>query len=726
MAETAIVDSDNRTDLMNHDFVTAVVEQANTAEGARQKHIQNFERYYKKRFGIRPTRSNWPWLNAANLHLPLIDKSIRQAKPKFIRLLEAVNPMATLMSNILGDDLKFVMAIERKFDHMMRFDMKILEKYILGVDKMLEKGYYLAKVVQEFTPIEINETVVVSNLPDEFQQLFANGNDDDIGFALADRFDMDPDDDNDVAQIKIAIAQLRGGKDILKFKRKKDLTDFPSMFIRDPIKILVPSYTTDIQTAQWIRDRMTLSFDSIFSKAQSDVWHKGNTLELLKRLDSNTSRRDKPQTGAPHTRQTEVERLEDIRTGINRPHTSLPDVDEYYFWYHWKGDRLPHPSVLTLHSGHTDLPLRFIKYPYVDTFGRPDLWPIAQVSFEIVSDKYHSQRGFPQMLDSLQTEITNNHNAKQNYLAIATSLNIKAKRNANVSTNWIPGQPLWVNRMDDAEVMQFGEKHDASYDNEERILLGWAEGYIGLENALSRDNSLTEPRTKAEVDKISAIQDEVSYGDSVVVQIGNNKIFNMIWNRWMQYGPDKIKIITPDTGVSEIHKDEIRTRFKLVPTGNVSNSALDSRRQKAIGRLQLYKDDPFINQFELRRQALELDDERLAQILLVPQSEVIQGQVERQILEISMISAGYTVVPKLSDDDATHISVIEDFFGDEKKNKNFPPERLEALILHREAHKLSLEKKKRATSRGGRIQQEISNVAQGTFGREARNAIQET
>ena len=193
----------------------------------------------------------------------------------------------------------------------------------------------------------------------------------------------------------------------------------------------------------------------------------------------------------------------------------------------------------------------------------------------------------------------------------------------------------------------------------------------------------------------------------------------------MQYGSSSIKIQGPDGSVVDIDKDEIRRRFKLRATGTLFNSSPSQNENKAIQRLQLYANNPNVNQAELVRQALLADDERLAEILFVPVGESQQNQIERQIQEIGFMARGYTSIPKLSDDDQTHIQVIDDFLQDPKKNRSFPEDRIEVLMNHRKAHILALEKKKRATSKGGRLQQEIANTARGFSGRQARQAIPE-
>lgn len=726
MPQTKVLDSENRVDLLKsgsgRDAMMRVIDDYRVAYGETMKHRINYQRYFKKRFGIRPSITTWPWRNAANLHLPLIDKTIRRSKPKFMRLIEGVNPIVTLKSNIAGDDMSLIRGVERQFDENLREKMGIVEKTALGIDKMCERGMFIGKVVQEFTPVEVNEVMYMDRLPDswsEFLQSEDGQSDDKLGFAIANRFDMDIDDPASVQQIRDVIAQIRSSVPVVRFKRIVDMTEFPSLYIRDPLRIIVPYDTTDIRYSRLITDRMTMTERDMEAKGNSKVWDPQNTYKLLERIGTAEGRRDRVNYSGDK-QQEYVDTLENIREGVY-PSGSLPEADEHYFYFKAPGDLISKPWVLTVNSENPDLPLRFIPYPYVDQYGRPDCWPFFKVEFEIVNERFHASRGVPQMLDSLQTEVTNNHNAKQNHMTIATSLSIKAKKNSGISTQWIPGQPLWVTRMDDVDVMDIGSK-DISFDNEEKTLTGWADSYMGLmENPLT-NGPTQEGRTEKEIEKISDIQDDVAYGDVVVFQIGMNKGYNMMWNRWMQYGPENIMIQKADGSMQKVEKEELRRRFRLTPTGNLGNSSIAKRKKDALLRLQLYSQNQFVNQHELVKQALILDDERVAEALLLTPQEAQQSQIERQIQEIHMIGMGYTSVPKLSDDDASHISTIDDFVKDPKKMRTFPPDRLPDLLNHRQSHLLSQDRKQRATTKNARLQQEVAKTAQGIFGREARNA----
>lgn len=695
---------------------------AASAENVRSRNILNSERWFKKRFGVRPSVVTWPWRNAANLHMPLVDKTIRRAKPAFANMIGTNYPTVMLESNFHGDDQSLVRGIERRF-HEMLFDedkMNVFLDLCWGIDMMLERGRFITKVIQEFTPVVRTEEITIANLSPEMREFLIapTTTDEQLALELISRYKIDLDDESQVAQVRSAIKQFRAGKPVVRFERKLNTTPFPTLCVRDPNTVLFPSNTTFvISRAEWVRDRVTLDLNAVESRVESGTWDKTNGRLLLDRLTNERSGRGAQPTTLPASGPLEQELA---REGIAQTGTATPQFDEYYIWKRMPGKTLAERMVLTVHPRHPDLPLRLIRYPYTLPDGRPEEWPFDQVMFEIVSERAYAPRGYPQILDSLQTELTNNHNAKQNWMTIANNLNFKAKRNSGVSTQFIPGQPLWVNRMDDAQEINIGQR-DLSFDNEERILKQWAEEYIGiLDQTLTNISGQPERRTKAEIDAVSALQAQVASLDVRVFQACMQRVYRKVWNRWMQYGPDDIELQMSDGSVRTVRKADVRERLKLRTTGDV----FSTNRQLKAARMQnvfaTLRGDPRADQDRLYRAWLTLEDERLAEDVLLSGQQIQQEQVERFVADVDRINKGYTVIPRPSDDNRIALEVVRDFLNDPKKRRNFHPDRLEALRNFYAAHELAAQKKGQATSRGGRMMQEVAATAQGATGREAR------
>ena len=703
--------------------LTGLLSSIASEENNRLQHIQNSARWMKKRFGIRPSQVTWPWKNAANLHMPLTDKTIRRAKPNYANLFGSNYPTVILESNVLGDDQNLVRGIERVF-HAMLFDedqMDIFLPACWGVDLMLERGRAITKVVQQFTPQEQTLEIIIENMPQPMREfvLSPETTDEMLALEISMRYNMTLDSPSDIAEIKNAIRQLRAGQPIVELKRVVNLTPFPTLIVRDPNTVLFPQDTPfQISRARWIRDRVSLTDNDIKQRVEDGIWDKENGEKLLDRL-IDKKRQESSMGNVPL--QTQIEQQELQREGISPiKQAGVHTIDEVYFWKLMPGKKLAERMVLNIHPDHPDLPLRLIRYPYIKPNGDPEDWPFDQLMFEIVSDRAYAPRGYPQLLDSLQTEITNNHNAKMNSMTLSNSLNLKAKRNSGVSTQWQPGQPLWVNRMDDAMEMNLAPK-DMSYDNEETRLKQWAEEYIGiLDSSLTNISGGPERRTGKEIDAISALQANVASLDTRIFQACMQRVYRRIWNRWMQYGPEEISYMSPLGQPVPVSKQELKNRFKIRTIGNIFSTNRQLRANRMGSLYQELAGEPLVDRYKLLMNWLSLEDERMAMDLIKTPEQANQEQVERFIADIDRINKGYTVIPRPSDDNKTAMAVIQDYLNDPVKRRNFSDDRLETLRNFYAAHELALQKKGQATTRGGRAQEEVAKTAQGATGREAR------
>lgn len=711
------------SDVKEKEGLEHFLQEATTEDNNRARLVVNSERWFKKRFGIRPQIVTWPWRNASNLHMPFTDKYVRRNKPTFINLSQTY-PTVALESNVLGDDQELIRGMERWFHGMLHDEDKMATDLSIawGVDIMLgHHGRFITKVVQEFTPITKTEEVIIKKLSSEMQSFLTNPEttDDQLALEMSLQYNMDLSNREDIAQIRLAIRQLRNGNEVIIFEREVNLTPFPSLFVRDPLSILFPSDTTFIiSQGRWIRDRVALSIEDIDNRVQSNNWDKANGNILLDRLRDKF--RGRTVQNPISTIAKGPAQLEEQREGVSPSAFTGPLVDEYYFWRKMPGKRMVERMVLTISPIAPDLPLRLIRYPYLQPNGRPEDWPFDQVQYEIVGDRAYAPRGYPQLLDSLQTAVTNNHNAKQNWMTIANSLNLKVKRNSGVTTQWIPGQPLWVNRQDDVMELNIAPR-DLSFDNEERILKQWGDEYIGImDSTITNQTGTPERRTKAEVDKFSEIQAQVSGLDAFIYQKCMQRVYKRIWNRAMQFGPDEITFLNSLGQVIRIPKTEVQDRFGIVPTGNILNSNRIFMASQAKEIVAATQGSPFVDGFQALSNWLYRVDERLARSILRRPEQVKQQQIERFIDDIMRINAGYTVVPRADDDNQIALAVIEDFLKDPVKRRTFQVDRLETLKNFKEAHELALQKKKQATTRGGRAEQEVAKVAMGARGREAK------
>ena len=669
-------------------------------------------RWFKKRYGVRPAQVNTPWPRAANLHMPLVDKTIRRSKPNFMNLI-TIKPTVTLRNRGTLIDQTTVRLLEEEFHEMLHDQnrMDIFTPVSLSVDRMHQNGFGVLKCVQEFVPHPVDERIEVKNLPPEVLSFISDPNTapGDIILVFSEQYGLDVEDPHDMSQLIKIVRQFRAGDPILRYDRIIDMAKDPTLVSRRPQDVICPVDTHRIQDARWVEDKMQFTVREVLQRGETEQWDPANVKQLVERYAKN----DDPQTVSAGRTQADSEQLEEEhREGVSDGVLRTIPISEFYFWHKWPGEKYSSKSVLLVDPKNTDLPLKFTKYNYVRIDGKAAEWPFRDTFFEVSGERRLSPRGYPQLLDSLQTEITNNHNAKQNYNTIAQSLSFKVRRGSNARTEWIPGQPIYVSRMDDIEQLNIQAK-DASFDNEEQILTRWAEDYTGQFTAiLTSEQNLQEPRTKAEVDTINTAQQQVFSLDVLVFQHCMLGVFKMVWERWMQYAPKAIRLTRADGSQIDVDKNLIK-RIPLMPTGQVGNISPEIRQAKAQQRLATFQGNQFVRQFELVEDALLLDDPRVGERLLLPPNELSQNELERQIDEIGYMNKGYTSIPRPRDDDATHIAVIDDALTDQKKKDGINPKALERIINHRKAHVFQKDLKDRKAQRGQRELLMVKQIAKG-------------
>jgi hypothetical protein len=109
--------------------------------------------------------------------------------------------------------------------------------------------------------------------------------------------------------------------------------------------------------------------------------------------------------------------------------------------------------------------------------------------------------------------------------------------------------------------------------------------------------------------------------DARVFQTRAGGAVRLLYEDWRENagGRTELEIDGRSTAV-EPREMPPEVRFRAVAT--FSKGAGDFQREQALGRLALYRGDPFIDQYQLRRQALMMEGDGLVHSLLIkPQAE---------------------------------------------------------------------------------------------------------
>jgi hypothetical protein len=111
-------------------------------------------------------------------------------------------------------------------------------------------------------------------------------------------------------------------------------------------------------------------------------------------------------------------------------------------------------------------------------------------------------------------------------------------------------------------------------------------------------------------------------------------------------------------------------------------------------RLQMFNNDPFINQSQLRKSVLEADDATLVKRLFQDPDIQASDQAEQQAEEIGILRLGFPAQVKPADDDLVHIQTVMQYIQ-QRAAEGAAPEPIEGQMLqqHLAAHVTQLKEK---------------------------------
>tara|TARA_B100000073_G_C23443213_1_gene456207 strand:- start:129 stop:647 length:519 start_codon:yes stop_codon:yes gene_type:complete len=103
--------------------------------------------------------------------------------------------------------------------------------------------------------------------------------------------------------------------------------------------------------------------------------------------------------------------------------------------------------------------------------------------------------------------------------------------------------------------------------------------------------------------------------------------------------------------------------------------------------MQMFVNDPFIDQGELRKSVLEADDVALVKRLFMDPELKMADQAEDQANELTFMRLGFPAVVKETDDHATHIRTILGYIQlSSQTGRQVEPMEMQRLQEHIQAH----------------------------------------
>ena len=464
----------------------------------------------------------------------------------------------------------------------------------------------------------------------------------------------------------------------------------------DPMYFIVPAYTVDLQDADWAVHVMPMSVGAYKRLAAQLGWKSDSkTIERI--------RGDMDHDSTIPGSSTE-DAAKQLREGI----TYTKNSDGMIVWEVYKKRDDGVWEVYTYSPAAVDLDLRDpMELPY--DHGK---CPFVDFPYEIKDKGWFSPRGVCEILAPFELSMTSMWNHKHDAMTLYNRPLFRAERELPNSINlrFSPGQilPYGV-----APVQM--PQPPVSFDQELNQTRAVAENRIG-----SPDYAMggamgggSDRRTATEIQSINA--QSMQSGDlrARLFRMALGKLYRQAWGLYVQYDSKSLRYRFAEDSL-DADPVALHDQYELEPKGGMDMVSRQMMVQQAINRKQLFMNSPWVDQVELDKSIMELDDPSLIKRLLRDPGQKQQDELEDETKTIPTLLIGRPVPAKPGQNYAGRIGVLMQYLnGAMQQGQQFSPAsknacmvRIDSLlqgyeqVATNEARKLRAEIQKFLTSSG--------------------------
>jgi hypothetical protein len=495
---------------------------------------------------------------------------------------------------------------------------------------MLNNGYTLYKTGWKY---ELNYYCKKLNLADLDQQILEaiympEVDDNTLSQIIAEEMKPDLSLQENVDEIKRVVSEFRQGETEFEFSFVEKAVNRADAVALDPrTDVIFPVDTCDIQEAAFVEHRYTLTKSKIKQMMKSGKFKKYSNDEI-----------DQWASGTDYSNST-ADYLRNLRDGVSQyqPNESTDDVllCEVDTWYDVNGDDVDERVRICYPFNNPRNVLYFIENPY--DHGQ---FPYVCVRRELNDSTIMSSRGIPQLDDDFQTGISTLFNQDIDAGTISTTPTIVARKNSvkNLrNLRYVPGQVVETeNGSADYQVTQNPNLGQSARFANMQYLKSWANDRVGnAQAAISASNnspgaSQIGTKTAKEVNLISSITAQNTSMDLLVFQNQMADLYYQLDSLYYQFGDEVEELAVTGSKPVRISRQEIQGKFNIIPNGKVGDADPNVRAQQSIMLFQMFANDPFVRQDQLRKLVLDNQDVKISQMLLKTVEEMqrdSQGQM---------------------------------------------------------------------------------------------------
>jgi hypothetical protein len=162
---------------------------------------------------------------------------------------------------------------------IVRNKCDLFNKLELAADYSIEKGHCIFKVVEDFKTRTVHKVIDLNDYPEEVIAQLKQSRNEELKMFLGQRYNLDIDDEDEAKTLKSIIEQFRSGEEIIEFDIE-EVSSLPNIEIPLPDKIIVPSYTTDLSSAERITHEFFLTRHELEERFKTKIYREKKLDEI--------------------------------------------------------------------------------------------------------------------------------------------------------------------------------------------------------------------------------------------------------------------------------------------------------------------------------------------------------------------------------------------------------------------------------------------------------------
>lgn len=575
------------------------------------------DRLRNLRYGIRK-KKNFPWPGASNFSIPLIDADINRLKPAYFNLAYSVSPVVTFQP-FGSEDIEAAKNKELLFDWRLRTKVKFFEQYALGIDRMLEQGSVVFKVIWKFSTRTYTESFDLDELDEEvLNALFDPRVDDERLFQIIqEELRVDLEHEENIDAINKAIKDFRDGKQNIDIDLVETVDNQPEVIACDLREdLIVPVDTIHLNDARWIDYLFPMTINQIKIAMQDGKFEEYDNFEIEGWAGKEPN---------------------SLRRGLALPN-EVPDeqvwVHETCVWKDINGDGIEERCIVTWPDAAPGQVLRFIENPYDH-----GMWPYVHVKREFNDEGFYASRGISELDADFQKGISTFLNQAVDNGTITNTPQVVVRQNALVNKRnlrYVPGNVVETKGPpQEFQITQFQNTSQPAQLQLTQFLKNWSDQRSGSQTSGLTDSTNLPGqgqggrKTKAEIELVQSLAVQNQSLDLHVFQQQMAFVYRQIDALYDQFGDDVEEVVITGKPPITVSRREIQGKFDIIPNGRLDNSTPQQRLQKAIVMKQALTGSPFVKIKELDEQIAKEIDDRLAGLVFMTDEEVQQAQLQQ-------------------------------------------------------------------------------------------------